>query len=424
MKALDKEIRDIGSAAKPAAVTRKTFDEVIVPTYAPSTVVPVRAAGLDLWDQDGKRYLDFTSGIAVSSLGHVNPVLVEALCEQARTLWHLGNGYTNEPVLRLAQALIAATFADRAFFCNSGAEANEAAFKLARKYAHGKFGPTKSRIVSCVNSFHGRTLFTVTVGGQPKYTEGFEPLPPQIDHIPFNDIAAARAAIGSDVCAVVVEPVQGEGGMVPATLEYLQALRELCDQTGALLIFDEVQCGMGRTGSLFAYMGYGVTPDILTSAKALGNGYPIGAMLTTEQIAAVFTVGTHGTTYGGNPLATTVALKVLETIQAPEFLARVRQAAAKLNAALQAIVSDYPQVFSLVRGSGLMLGMVLAEQYRGRAKDITRVAEEEGLMLLIAGPDVVRLLPALIVSDEQIDECDRLLRSALDLFLAAPVAAL
>jgi succinylornithine aminotransferase len=424
MKASEQEVRDTGSTAKPAAVTRQTFDQVIVPTYAPSTVVPVRGAGLDVWDQDGKHYLDFTAGIAVNNLGHANPVLVEALCEQAHKLWHLSNVYTNEPVLRLAQALTAATFADRAFFCNSGAEANEAAFKLARKYAHSKFGPAKSRIISCVNSFHGRTLFTVSVGGQPKYTEGFEPLPPQIDHIPFNDIAAARAAMGDDVCAVVVEPVQGEGGMVPATHEYLQALRELCNQNNALLIFDEVQCGMGRTGSLYAYMGYGVTPDILTSAKALGNGYPVGAMLTTEQIAAEFKVGSHGTTYGGNPLAATVALKVLETIEAPEFLARVRQAAARLQTALQAIVSDYPQVFSLVRGSGLMLGMVLAEQYRGRAKDIIRVAEAEGLMLLIAGPDVVRLLPALIVSDAQIDEAVRLLRSALDLFLAAPAAAL
>jgi len=288
-------------------VDRSTFDQVMVPTYAPSTLLPVRALGLDLWAQDGKRYLDFTGGIAVNGLGHANPAIVAALREQAEKLWHVGNGYTNEPVLRLALALTEATFAERAFFCNSGAEANEAAFKLARKYAHGKFGPSKSRIVSCLNSFHGRTLFTVSVGGQAKYTEGYEPLPPDIDHIPFNDIAAARAAIGSDVCAVVVEPVQGEGGVLPADPAYLQALRELCDANGALLIFDEVQCGMGRTGDLFAYMGYGVTPDILTVAKALGNGYPIGAMLTTTEIASAFSVGAHGTTYGGNPLAAAVA---------------------------------------------------------------------------------------------------------------------
>lgn len=408
----------------PIAVNRNTFDAVMVPTYAPSAVVPVRASGLEVWDQDGNRYLDFTAGIAVTSLGHAHPGLVEALCTQAKTLWHVSNAYTNEPVLRLATALTQATFAERAFFCNSGAEANEAAFKLARKHASNKFGPTKSRIVSCTNSFHGRTLFTVSVGGQPKYTEGFGPLPQQLTHIPFNDIAAARAAIGDDVCALVVEPVQGEGGVLPATKEYLQALRDLCDQHDALLIFDEVQCGMGRTGDLFAYIGYGVTPDILTSAKALGNGYPVGAMLTTDAIAAAFGVGTHGTTYGGNPLAATVALKVLETIQAPEFLARVRQAAQNLVAALEAVIADYPGIFFEVRGSGLMLGMVLSEQYRGRAKEITRIAEEQGLMLLIAGPDVVRLLPALIVSDAQIKEADHLLRRALDMFLAVPVAAL
>ncbi|HXA48526.1 MAG TPA: acetylornithine/succinylornithine family transaminase [Burkholderiaceae bacterium] len=397
-------------------VGRSTFDEVIVPTYAPSNLVPVRAKGLDLWAQDGKRYLDFTAGIAVTGLGHANPAIVAALQEQSETLWHVGNGYTNEPVLRLAKALTEATFADRAFFCNSGAEANEAAFKLARKYAHGKFGASKSRIVSCLNSFHGRTLFTVSVGGQAKYTEGFEPLPPELNHIPFNDIAAARAAIGDDVCAVVVEPVQGEGGVMPANPAYLKALRELCDATGALLIFDEVQCGMGRTGDLFAYMGYGVTPDILTVAKALGNGYPVGAMLTTNEIASAFSVGTHGTTYGGNPLAASVALKVTQTINTPEFLARVKQASALLWKSLQAIQTDYAHIIAEVRGSGLMIGIVLKEAYAGRAKEISKAAEAQGLMILIAGPDVVRLLPALIVSDEQIKEADRLLRLALDAF--------
>ncbi|HYD79742.1 MAG TPA: acetylornithine/succinylornithine family transaminase [Paucimonas sp.] len=404
--------------AAQANVNRQTFDQVMVPTYAPSNLVPARAAGLELWDQQGKRYLDFTAGIGVTGLGHANPAIVEALMKQANTLWHVGNGYTNEPVLRLALALTEATFADRAFFCNSGAEANEAAFKLARKYAHGKFGPAKSRIVSCINSFHGRTLFTVSVGGQPKYTEGFEPLPPQLNHIPFNDIEAARAAIGDDVCAVVVEPVQGEGGVLPADPAYLQALRELCDKTGAVLIFDEVQSGLGRTGELYAYMSYGVTPDILTTAKALGNGYPIGAMLTTGEIAKAFAVGSHGTTYGGNPLATAVALKVFQTINTPEFLARVRQAADNLTGKLQAIAADYSQVFAEVRGRGLMIGMTLTEAYRGKAKDITKAAEAQGLMLLIAGPDVVRLLPALVVTDAQIDEAIALFRRALDAFLA------
>jgi succinylornithine aminotransferase len=400
-------------------VTRQTFDEVLVPTYAPAAMVPVRASGLDLWDQAGKHYLDFTAGIAVTSLGHAHPTLVEALTRQINTLWHLGNGYTNEPVLRLALALTESTFADRAFFCNSGAEANEAALKLARKYAHSKFGQHKSRIVSCLSSFHGRTLFTVSVGGQPKYTEGFEPLPQEINHIPYNDIEAARAAITDDVAAVIVEPIQGEGGVIPGDPAFLKALRELCDQTGALLVFDEVQSGVGRTGSLYAYMDSGVTPDILTSAKALGNGYPIGAMLTTNEIAGYLGVGSHGTTYGGNPLAATVALNVVETINQPAFLARVNEASAKLFANLEKLSADYPQLFGKVRGKGLLIGLPVAEAFKGRAKDFTKAAEALGLMLLIAGPDVIRLAPALIVSDAQIAEADRIMRAAADAVLAA-----
>lgn len=395
-------------------VSRQTFDEVIVPTYAPASMILVRGKGLEMWDQEGKRYLDFTSGIAVSALGHCPQVLVDALTEQANKVWHLSNAYTNEPVLRLALALTEATFADRAFFCNSGAEANEAALKLARKYAHEKFGAHKSRIVSCLSSFHGRTLFTVSVGGQPKYTEGFEPLPPSLDHIKYNDIEAARAAIKDDVCAVIVEPIQGEGGVIPGDTEYLKTLRELCDQTGALLIFDEVQSGVGRTGALYAYMNHGVTPDILTSAKALGNGYPIGAMLTKNDIAKHFGVGSHGTTYGGNPLAATVALKVVETINQPAFLNRVKDASAKIMANLQKLVTDYPGVFKAPRGSGLLVGLPLDEAYKGRAKDFTKAAEALGLMLLIAGPDVIRMAPALVVTDEQIAECDRILRQAID----------
>jgi succinylornithine aminotransferase len=411
----------VDSSVTTRPVTRQTFDEVLVPTYAPASFVPVRAAGLDLWDQSGKHYIDFTSGIAVASLGHCNPILVDALTKQLNTVWHLGNGYTNEPVLRLGLALTEATFADRAFFCNSGAEANEAALKLARKYAHTKFGAHKSRIISCLSSFHGRTLFTVSVGGQPKYTEGFEPLPQEINHIPYNDIAAARAAITDDVCAVIVEPIQGEGGVIPGDVAYLKALRELCDQTGALLVFDEVQSGVGRTGELYAYMGKGVTPDILTSAKALGNGYPIGAMLTTHDIASHFSVGSHGTTYGGNPLAATVALNVIETINQPAFLARVREASDMIFANLKKLAADFPQVFGEVRGSGLLIGLPMADGFAGRAKDYTKTCEGLGLMLLIAGPDVVRLAPALIVSDAQIAEVDRIMRVAVEAMLnAAP----
>lgn len=408
------------SSPKPVSqrlVDRATFDRVMVQTYAPASWVPVRGKGLWLWDQNGKRYLDFTAGIAVSGLGHAADAVVEALTEQAQHLWHVGNGYTNEPVLRLATALTEATFADRAFFANSGAEANEAAFKLARKWAHSRHGEHKSRIVACLNAFHGRTLFTVSVGGQAKYTEGYEPLPAAITHVPFNDLGAAEGAMGDDVCAVVVEPVQGEGGVAPANAEFLTGLRAACHRHQALLIFDEVQCGMGRTGALYAYMNYGVVPDILTTAKALGNGFPIGAMLTTDDIASAFGVGAHGSTYGGNPLAAAVALRVFETISEPAFLARVRAAGTRLRGLLETVAGDYPQVFAQVRGAGLMLGMVLTEAFRGRAKDLTKCTEAQGLLLLIAGPDVVRVVPPLIVSDDEMDEAIMRLRRALAAFV-------
>lgn len=408
---------DSGVTTRP--VTRQTFDEVLVPTYAPANFVPVRASGLDVWDQDGKHYLDFTSGIAVCSLGHSNPALNAAVTKQLQTAWHFSNAYTNEPVLRLGLALTEATFADRAFFCNSGAEANEAALKLARKYAHAKFGPHKSRIVSCLSSFHGRTLFTVSVGGQSKYTEGFEPLPPEINHINYNDIASARAAITDDVCAVIVEPIQGEGGVIPGDIAFLKELRALCDKTGALLIFDEVQSGVGRTGALFDYMNVGVTPDILTSAKALGNGFPIGAMLTTNEIAQQFNVGAHGTTYGGNPLAATAALTVLDEMSKPGFFERVKEASARIFANLEKLAVDYPQLFGQVRGKGLLIGLPMANGYKGKAKDYTKTAEKLGLMLLVAGPDVVRLAPPLVVSDAQIADADRIMRQAADEFLKA-----
>ncbi|KAB2840135.1 MAG: acetylornithine/succinylornithine family transaminase [Burkholderiales bacterium] len=398
-------------------VDRATFDRVMVPTYAPAAWLPVRGKGCWLWDQDGRQYLDFTAGIAVSGLGHAHDAVVATLTEQAQRLWHVGNGYTNEPVLRLATALTEATFADRAFFANSGAEANEAAFKLARKWAHSRHGAGKSRLVACFNAFHGRTLFTVSVGGQAKYTEGYEPLPAGITHLAFNDVDALRAAMGPDVCALVIEPVQGEGGVTPATPEFLRAARELATAHQALLIFDEVQCGMGRTGALYAYMDAGVVPDILTTAKALGNGFPIGAMLTTEEIASAFSVGAHGSTYGGNPLAAAVALKVFETISEPRFLSRVREAGERLREGLEALVAAHPQVFARLRGRGLMLGMVLAEGFKGRAKELTRLTEAENLLLLIAGPDVVRVVPPLIVSDDEIDEALRRLARAVGAFV-------
>jgi predicted acetylornithine/succinylornithine family transaminase len=395
-------------------VHRIDFDALMVPVFAPSTLVPAKAMGTWVEDTEGRLYLDFTSGIGVTSLGHGHPAVMAALQHQAGLLWHMGNGYTNEMVLRLAKALTSLTFAERVFVANSGAEANEAALKLARKFGHSR-NAERSRIVACKQSFHGRTLFTVTVGGQPKYTEGFEPLPGGITHVPFNDIAAADDAIRDDVCAVIVEPIQGEGGVLPAQPEYLQALRRLCDERGALLIFDEVQCGMGRTGHLFAYQAYGVTPDILTAAKALGNGFPIGAMLTRADVAAAFSVGSHGTTYGGNPLACAVALAVVSTIGQPAFLQRVRAAEGRLWNGLRQLVQDHPGVFAEVRGQGLMIGLPLAERARGKAKEFSRLTERHHLLTLIAGQDVVRLLPPLTVSDAEIDEAlARLARCAAE----------
>ena len=406
----------VGMAAD-KGVTRQTFDDVMVPVFAPASFIPVRGKGLEVWDQEGRRYLDLSAGIAVLALGHTPDVIVEALTEQAKKLWHISNYFTNEPVLELARKLVDATFADKVFFCNSGGEANEAAFKLARKWAQDNYGPQKNRIVSCFHAFHGRTLFTVSVGGQEKYTAGFEPLPQKIDHIDFNDIEATKAAIGDDVCAVVVEPVQGEGGILPADPDYLKTLRQLCDEHHALLIFDEVQCGLGRTGSLFAYMAYGVVPDIMTSAKALGNGFPIAAMLTTDRVAKSFTPGTHGSTYGGNPLGAAVANKVFDILSKPEFLANVTEQGKKLRASLERVAADYPDVFSGVRGKGLMLGLVMSEKYHARAAEITAEAQRQGLLILLAGYDVIRYVPALVIEDRHIEEGEKLLRQAIDAWL-------
>ncbi len=384
-------------------VTRALFDEVMTPNYAPAAIVPVRGEGSRLWDQAGRDYIDFAGGIAVSVLGHTHPKLDAALTEQAQKLWHVSNVMVNEPALRLARRLCELTFAERVFFANSGAEANEAALKLARKYAADHGGSDKREIIAFSQSFHGRTLFTVTVGGQPKYTEGFEPLPPGITHVPFNDLDALAAAISDRTCAVILEPVQGEGGVTSATPAFLRGVRELCDRHRALLIFDEVQCGNGRTGHLYAYMGYDVTPDILTTAKGLGGGFPISAMLTTSTIAASLTVGSHGTTYGGNPLACAVAEAALELLSEPDLLAAVRAKHNVFMAGLKRLNQRYG-VFRELRGKGLLLGCELAEPWRGHSRDFIKAALDEGLLVLVAGPDVVRLAPALIISDPMIEE--------------------
>lgn len=383
------------------SITRENFDEWMMPVYAPSPFIPVRGEGSRLWDQQGKEYIDFAGGIAVNALGHAHPALREALNDQASKFWHTGNCYTNEPVLRLAKKLIDATFAERIFFCNSGAEANEAALKLARKYAHDRFGSQKSGIVAFKNAFHGRTLFTVSAGGQPAYSQDFAPLPPDIRHAVYNDLDSASQLIDDNTCAVIVEPVQGEGGVVPATNAFLQGLRELCDRHNALLIFDEVQTGVGRTGELYAYMHYGVTPDLLTTAKALGGGFPIGALLATERCASVMTVGTHGTTYGGNPLATAVAGKLLEIVNTPEVLNGVKQRHDWFVERINAINERFG-LFSEIRGLGLLIGCVLNAEFAGKAKLISQEAAVAGVMVLIAGANVVRFAPALNVSEEEI----------------------
>lgn len=384
-------------------VQRADFDQLMVPNYSPAAFIPVRGEGSRVWDQSGRELIDFTGGIAVNVLGHAHPALVKALTEQANTLWHVSNVFTNEPTLRLAQKLIEATFAERVFFCNSGAEANEAAFKLARRVAFDKFGEDKHEIIAAVNSFHGRTLFTVSVGGQPKYSDGFGPKIKGISHIPYNDLEALKAAISDKTCAVVLEPIQGEGGVVPADLAYLQGARELCDKHNALLVFDEVQSGVGRCGALFAYQHYGVTPDILSSAKGLGGGFPIGAMLTTTELAKHLTVGTHGTTYGGNPLACAVAEAVIDTVNTPEVLAGVAAKHQRFKTKLEQIGQQYG-VFTEIRGLGLLIGCALTDAWKGKAKVILDAAAAEGLMVLQAGPDVVRFAPSLVVEDADIDE--------------------
>ncbi|MGL4719476.1 MAG: aspartate aminotransferase family protein [Kluyvera intermedia] len=383
------------------SISRQNFDQWMMPVYAPAQFIPVRGEGAWLWDQEGKGYIDFAGGIAVNALGHAHPAMIRALTEQASKFWHTGNGYTNEPALRLAKQLIDATFADRVFFCNSGAEANEAALKTARKYAHDRFGEHKTGIVAFKNAFHGRTLFTVTAGGQPAYSQDFAPLPPDIRHGVYNDIESARVLIDDNTCAVIVEPIQGEGGVIPATPEFLRELRELCDRHHAALIFDEVQTGVGRSGELYAYMHYGIKPDLLSTAKALGGGFPIGALLAREEMASVMTVGTHGTTYGGNPLACAVAGEVLSIINTPQVLNGVKQREQWFKERLQAINARLA-LFKEIRGVGLLIGCALRDEYAGKAKQISLLAAEEGLMVLIAGASVVRFAPALVVNEEDV----------------------
>ena len=384
-------------------ITRDLFDKVILPVYSPANFIPVKGNGSRVWDQNGEEYIDFAGGIAVNALGHCHPQLINALHQQSEQLWHVSNVFTNEPSLRLAQKIIENTFADRVFFANSGAEANEAAFKLARYYAAEKYSPYKTKIIAFYQSFHGRTFFTVSVGGQAKYSDGFGPKPADIIHVPFNDLDAVKAVMDDHTCAVVLEPVQGEGGLTSATPEFLKGVRALCDQYNALLVFDEVQCGMGRTGSLYTYQQYDVIPDILTSAKALGGGFPISAMLTTNEIASVMHPGVHGTTYGGNPLACAVGCAAFDIINSPEVLEGVQKRRAMFIEQLETI-NDKFKVFREYRGKGLLLGAELQPEFHRKARDFLNIATENKVMILNAGPNVLRFTPSLIISEDEIKE--------------------
>lgn len=385
-------------------------NRVFVGNYARYPVAMEKGEGCRLVDSDGREYLDFLSGIAVCSLGHCHPAVTEAICSQASTLVHVSNLYYTRPQTELAELLVENSFADKVFMANSGAEVNEAAIKLARIYSdEGKY-----EIISLAGSFHGRTLAAVAATGQPKFHQGFEPLPTGFRYVPFGDLDLLREAVTDKTCAVLCEPLQGEGGVRPLEEAYLKGIRELCDEHGLLLIFDEVQTGMGRTGSLFAYQQLGVTPDIMTVAKALGNGLPIGAMLTTEKIAAAFTPGTHASTFGGNPVASAAAVSVLRIMLEEGFLDSVQEKGGYFTEKLEGLAGKYPGIATGVRGKGLILGLVLSERGVQSGTEIVNAMFEKGFLINFAGGAVLRFVPPLIVTNEEIDR----LIAALDETLA------
>lgn len=381
---------------------REEFANYLLDIYGQVDFVPVDGHGARLYDANNQMVIDFAAGIAVNALGHTHPALINALTEQAHKLWHCSNIMVNQPAVELAKALIEKSCCDKAFFCNSGTEANEAALKLARRFALINYGAHKHKIVSFKNSFHGRTLFSVTVGGQSKYSEDFAPLPAGIEHGIFNDLVSAASLIDENTAAVIVEPIQAEGGVIPASGEFLQHLRALCDKYNAVLIFDEVQTGIGRTGKLFAYEHYNVEPDVISLAKALGCGFPIGAILVKDKFASGFAIGSHGTTFGGNPLACSVALAAFNIISQPEFLTDVASKAAQFKQHIQ-LINDEFAIYDEIRGNGLLIGAQLKPTYHGKAKDIMSAAFKHGVATLIASPNVTRFTPPLIINDEDVE---------------------
>lgn len=388
-------------------------------SYGPGLVIMDHGKGVYLYDKDGKEYLDFVAGIAVNSLGYAHPALTRTISEQAAKLLHTSNMFYTEPQIRLLDRLTSLSFADRAFLCNSGAESIETAIKLARRFQKVAMGkPEKTNFVTMTHSFHGRTLAAVTATGQPKYHKGFEPMVPGFSYANFNDLESVRALVDENTAAVIVEPVQGEGGVLPATPEFLKGLRELCDQYGALLIFDEVQTGIGRTGTLFAHQGYGVTPDIMTLAKGLAGGVPIGACLATNRVFAGFEKGSHASTFGGNPLACAAALTVLETVENDNLTQNAIDRGEELMAGLRHLAKQH-DVLVEVRGRGLMVGV----ECRGTAaNDIIALARENGLLVNLAGANTVRFVPPLIVSSDDVQHALQRFENALKAWTARQAA--
>jgi len=373
----------------------------LMPVYPRCGVRPVRGEGAYLIGEQGERYLDFASGIAVNCLGHGHPALVKAISEQAATLMHVSNLYGSPQGEHFAQRLVDSSFADTVFFTNSGAEAVECALKTARRYHYANGAPERHKIISFGNAFHGRTLGTISATNQPKMRDGFEPLLPGFEVVPFNDFAAAQAAVDDGTAGFLVEPIQGEGGVLPATAEFLGGLRQLCDEHGLLLILDEVQCGYARTGKIWAYEHYGIEPDIMAIAKGIGGGFPLGACLATEEAAKGMVIGTHGSTYGGNPLAMAAGEAVLNVIQEPGFLENVQAMGERIRAGLEQMIPNHDHLFEGVRGAGLMIGLRLKSDSRAF---VAHLRDNHGLLTVSAGDNVVRVLPPLVIDESHVGE--------------------
>ena len=387
----------------------------VMPTYARADIAFARGEGSYLYDTTGRRYLDFAAGIAVDALGHCHPHLVEKLQAQAGKLWHTSNLYRIPGQEQLAERLVANTFADAVFFTNSGAEAIECGLKATRRYHDLNGAPEKFRMICIENAFHGRTLATIAAGGQPKLLAGFGPAVDGFDHVAFGNLNEMRAAVTGETAAILVEPIQGEGGIRPMPEGYLKGLRQIADEFGLLLLYDEVQCGMGRTGKLFAHEWPNVTPDIMAVAKGLGGGFPVGACLAVERVASVMTAGTHGSTFGGNPLAMAAANAVMDVMLADGFLSGVDKIAGYLRTRLEKLVSKYPNVFAEVRGQGLMTGMKCVEE--GSNAKINAKLVELGLLTVLAGDNVLRLVPPLIITESEVDEAIDLIDQAADMLV-------